>query len=89
MVSSNNDFFSLPLGWRGLAYIVPSSEFGPSDQTDIDRTVFLDPLGRWSIIREVGCDWPQGQGGRPRGRAGALPPSPSVFPFVPVASGLF
>ena len=59
MVTSDNDFSSLPLGWRGLDYIVPSSEFGLSDQTDIDRTVFLDPLGRWSIIREVGHDWPR------------------------------
>ena len=89
MASSDNDFSSLLLGWRGLEYIVLSSEFGPSDQTDIDRTVFLDPLGRWSIIREVEPDWPRGQGGRPRGRAGALPPGPSSFPFVPVASGLF
>jgi len=70
MASSDNDFSSLPLGWRGLAYIVPSSEFGLSDQTDINRTVFLDPLGRWSIIREVDCDWPRGQGGRPRGEGG-------------------
>ena len=67
MASSDNDFSSLPLGWRGLDYIVPSSEFGSSDQTDIDHTVFLDPLGRWSIIREVERDWPRGQGGRPRG----------------------
>jgi len=70
MATSDNDFSSLPLGWRGLAYIVPSSEFGPSDQTDIDRTVFLDPLGRWSIIREVGPDWPRRQGGHPRGEGG-------------------
>ena len=55
----------LSLGWRGLAYIVPSSEFGPSDQTDIDRTVFLDPLGRWNTIQEFDSDWPRGQGGRP------------------------
>ena len=61
---------SPPLGWRGLAYIAPSSEFGPSDQTDIDRTVFLNPLGRWSIIREVGCHWLPGQGGRPMGEGG-------------------
>ena len=44
MATSDNDFSSLPLGWRGLDYIVLSSEFGPSDQTDIDRTVFLDPF---------------------------------------------
>ena len=41
---------------KGPAYIVPSSESGPSDQTDIYRTVFLDPLGRWSMIREVERD---------------------------------
>jgi len=80
---------SSPLGARGSAYIVLPSEYGPSDQTDINRMVFLDPLGRWSMIREVGCDWPRGQGGRPRRRAGALPPSPSGLPFVPVASVLF
>jgi hypothetical protein len=48
-----------PLGWRGPAYIAPSNDRGPSDQTDINRTVFLDPLGRWSIIREVDADWPR------------------------------
>jgi len=69
MASSDNDFSSL-LGWRGLAYIGPSDEFGPSDQTDINRTVFLDPLGRWSIIREVGSAWSLDQGGRPRGEGG-------------------
>jgi len=58
MATSDNDFSSLSLGWSGLDYIVLSSEFGLSDQTDIDRMVFLDPLGRWSIIREVHCDWP-------------------------------
>jgi len=46
-----------PPGARGPAYIVPPNEYGQSDQTDINRTVFLDPLGRWSIIREVGSDW--------------------------------
>jgi len=69
MATSDNDFSSLPWG-GGLDYIVLSSEFGPSDQTDIDRTVFLDPLVRWSIIREVDCDWPRGQGERPRGQGG-------------------
>ena len=58
MTTSNNDFSSLPLVWRGLDYIVLSSEFEPSDQTDIDRTVFLDPLGRWSTIQEFSSDWP-------------------------------
>ena len=46
-----------PPGARGSAYIVPSSEPGPSDQTDIDRMIFFDPLGRWSIIRETEPDW--------------------------------
>jgi len=69
MATSDNDFSS-PLGWRGLDYIVLSSEFRPSDQTDIDHTVFLDPLGRWSTIQEFGSDWPRGQDGRPRGEGG-------------------
>ena len=65
MASPDNDFFSsLPQGWRGLGYIVLSSEFGPSDQTDIDHTVFLDPLGRWRTIQEFGLDWPRDQGRR-------------------------
>jgi len=55
-----------PPGARGAAYIVRSSESGPSDQTDIDRTVFLDPLGRWSIIREVDRDWWKKEGARPK-----------------------
>ena len=76
-------------GCPGPAYIAFSDESGPSDQTDIDRVVFLNPLGRWSIIRETGPDWWRGQGGRPRGRAGALPPGPFGLPFVPVASGIF
>ena len=80
MATSDNDFSALPLGWRGLDYIVLSSEFGLSDQTDIDRTVFLDPLGRWSIIREVDCDWPRGQGGRPRGEGGRPTPGPVRSP---------
>ena len=46
-----------PLGARGLAYIAPPNECGPSDQTDLNRTIFLDPLGQWSMIREVGLDW--------------------------------
>ena len=48
----------VPPPWaRGSAYIVPSCESGSSDQTDINRMVFVDPLGRWSIIREVDHDW--------------------------------
>jgi len=55
----------------------------------MNRTVFLDPLGQWSMIREVGPDWLPGQGGRPRGEGGCPAPGPIVLPFVPVASGLF
>ena len=55
---------------QGSAFIVPPNEYGPSDQTDINRTVFLNPLGRWSMIREVERDWPSGQGGHPRGEGG-------------------
>jgi len=50
---------------RGSAYIVLPNECGPSDQTDVNRTVFLDPLGRWSMIREVDPDWELQEGGRP------------------------
>ena len=78
-----------PPGDRGSAYIVLPNECGPSDQTDINRTVFLNPLGRWSMIHEVEADWPSDQGGRPRGRAGALPLGPLGLQLVPVASGLF
>ena len=78
-----------PPGARGPAYIPLPNERGPSDQTDLNRTVFLDPLGRWSIIREVERDWPPKVGGRPRGRAGARPPGPTGLPFVPVAYGVF
>ena len=42
---------------QGAAYIAPLNERGPSDQIDLNRTVFLYPLGRWSIIREAGPDW--------------------------------
>jgi len=57
---------------RGPAYIAPPNEYGPSDQTDINRMVFLDPLGGWSTIREVERDWLRHLGGRPRGMVGAL-----------------
>ena len=59
-----------PLGDRGSTYIVLPNEYGLLDQTDINRTVFLNPLGRWSMIREVERDWPSGQGGRLRGEGG-------------------
>ena len=49
---------SSPPGARGSTYIVLPNECVPSDQTDINHTVFLNPLGRWSMIREVEADWP-------------------------------
>jgi len=76
-------------GARGPTYIARPNERGPSDQTNFNRTVFLNPLGRWSMIREAGPDWPRHLGGRPRGREGALPPSLLGLPFVPVASRVF
>ena len=78
-----------PLGARGPAYIAVPNEHRPSDQTDLNRTIFLNPLGQWSIIRDAGDDWLPGQGGRPTGRVGALPPGPLGLPFVPMASGVF
>ena len=53
----NKDEEVPPPGARGPAYIAPPNEFGPSDQTDLNRTVFLNPLGWWSIIREAEPDW--------------------------------
>jgi len=50
---------------RGSAYIAPPNERGPSDQTDLNHTVFLNPLGQWSIIREVEPDWLRCESGRP------------------------
>ena len=83
MATSDNDFSSsllFPQGWRGLDYIVLSSEFGPSDQTDIDHTVFLDPLGRWRVIRKTGPYWTPTQGRRPRGEGGRPAPEPDRLP---------
>ena len=57
----------------GAVYIVPPNEYGPSDQSDLNRTVFLNPVGRWSIIREMEPDWPRQQGGHPAPRP-ARPP---------------
>ena len=51
--------------------------------------VFLNPLGRWSLIHEVEPDWLSDLCGRLRGMAGALPLGPLGLPLVPVASGLF
>ena len=52
-------------GARGPVYIALPNERGPSDQTDLNHTVFLDPQRRWSLIRETCPDWSPGQGGRP------------------------
>jgi len=76
----NNDQGVPPLGARGSAYIVFSSESRLSDQTDIDGTVILDPLGRWSIIPEASPDWTLRQGGRPMGEGGRPAPKPARPP---------
>jgi len=65
---------SPPPGARGPALIAPPNEYGPSDQTDLNRTVFLNPLSRWSIIRETGPNWLRALGGRPRGEGGRPAP---------------
>ena len=69
-----------PLGARGSGFIVPSSEREPYDQTDVDWTVILDPLGRWSLVPEKSSDWSPGQGGRPRGEGGRPAPGPVRLP---------
>ena len=53
----NRDEGVSPPGARGPAYIALPNERGPSDQTDLNRTVFLDPQRRWSIILEAEPDW--------------------------------
>ena len=66
---------------RGPAYIALQNEHVPSsDQTDLNHMVFLNPLGRWSIIHEAGTDWPPGQGGCPRGEGGCPTPGPARPP---------
>jgi len=40
------------------------------------------------MIREAELDWLSGQGGSPRGRAGALPPGPLGLSLIPVAFGV-
>ena len=54
-----------PPGARGSGFIVTSSEREPLDQTDIDCTVILDPLGRWSLVCEESSESNPGQGRRP------------------------
>jgi len=80
---------SSPPGARGSGYIVLPSECGPLDQTDINRTVFLDPLGRWSMSARLAVIGPEARAGAQGGRACALPLIPSGLPFVLVASRLF
>jgi len=70
----------MPLGARGPAYIAPPNEYGPSDQTDLNRTVFLDRQRWWSTIRETCPDWSPGQGGCPRGEGGRPAPGPARPP---------
>jgi len=50
---------------RGSGFIVPTDKHGPLDQTDIDWTVILDPLGRWSVVREKSLEPSPRGGGRP------------------------
>ena len=61
--------------------MVLSSEFGSLDQTDIDRMVFLDPLGRWSLVPEKSSDWSPTQGECPRGVGGRPAPEPVRSPI--------
>jgi len=71
---------SSSLGSRGPAYIVSPNEYGPSDQTDLNHTVFLNLLGRWSMIREAEPDWLSGQGERIKGEGGRPAPGPAWPP---------
>jgi len=65
---------------QGPAYIALPNERGPSDQTDLNRTVFLDPQRWWSTIHETCPDWSPGQGGRPRREGGRPAPRPARPP---------
>ena len=71
-----------PPGAKGSAYIVLPNEYGPLDQTDINRTVFLDPLGRWSMIREVERDWPSGAKGGARAPCPRVRSASHSFPWL-------
>jgi len=68
-------------GARGPAYVALPNERGSSDQTDLNRMVFLDPLGRWSIIREAEPNWLPEKGGCPRGEGGRPAPGPARPPI--------
>jgi len=76
----NKDAEVSPPGARGPAYIALPNERGPSDQIDLNRTVFLNPLDRWSMIREAGPDWLRHLGRRPRGEGGRPVPGPARPP---------
>jgi len=65
-----------PPGAKWSGFIVPSSEREPLDQTDIDWTVILDPLGRWSVVRKKSSDWHPRGGGRPGPQGGRPGPGP-------------
>jgi len=67
-----------PPGARGSGFIVPSSEHEPPDQTDIDWTVILDPLGQWSLVCEKSSDWSPEGCGRP-----GPGPNPDMWAFLP------
>jgi len=71
-----------PPGARGSGFILPSSQREPLDQTDIDWTVILDPLGRWSVIHEKSPDPTLGGGGR-LGQLGGRPVPGPVWPPLP------
>jgi len=68
-------------GARGPPYIALPNEHGPSDQTDLNRTVFLDPQRWWSTIRETYPNWSPVQGGHPLGEGGRPAPRPARPPF--------
>ena len=71
---------------RGSGFIVPSSEREPLDQTDIDWTVILDPLGRWRLVPKESPD-PTLQGaGAQVNWAGAQCLAPFGLCFHPMAS---
>ena len=76
----NRDEGVPPPGARGPAYIALPNECGPSNQTDLNRTVFLDPQRRWSIILEAERDWLLSHGERPRGEGGRPAPGPARPP---------
>ena len=71
-----------PPGARGSGFIVPTDKHGPLDQTDIDWTVILDPLGRWSVVREKSLEPSPRGGGRP-GQLGGRPVPGPVRPPLP------